>query len=207
LTTWWLAVVLLALATAPTATAASNGGASAGAAQEQGDNPAQDPEQQTAARTGGQAYGQDNPIPTPTVPGAVAQILDGIAYAPSDAPDAVKQMIWAANQIVGMPYLYGGGHKDFVDDGYDCSGTVSFALHGAALLKRPRDSRTFARFGASGVGQWVTIYTNPGHAYMTVAGIRLDTSAADDPSGTKGPRWRPLRKSDRGYKLRHPVGL
>jgi hypothetical protein len=84
---------------------------------------------------------------------------------------------------------------------------VSYALHGASLLKRPRDSRSFARFGAGGIGQWVTVFTNPGHAYMSVAGIRLDTSAADDAAGGKGPQWRPLRKSDSGYKRRHPVGL
>jgi len=162
---------------------------------------------QQSTNSGGREYGQEDPLPTPTVAGTVAQIIDGVAYAPADAPDPVKQIIWWGNKIVGMPYLYGGGHQDFVDEGYDCSGTISFALHGADLLKRARDSSDFMRYGARGAGAWVTIFTNPGHAYMTVAGIRLDTSAAGDPSGGKGPQWRPLRKSDGGYKRRHPVGL
>lgn len=160
-----------------------------------------------AANPGGREYGADDPLDTPTVPGAVARIIDGVAHAPQDAPEAVKQLIWHANRIVGKPYRYGGGHRDFEDDGYDCSGTISFALHGGGLLRRPRDSRSFARYGSRGPGRWVTIYTNPGHAYMTVAGIRLDTSAADDPRGDKGPRWRPLRSSDGGYTRRHPTGL
>ncbi len=147
------------------------------------------------------------PALTPTVPGSVAKIVDGIAYAPENAPDAVKAVIWAGNDIVGLPYVYGGGHGDFDDDGYDCSGTVSYALHGGDLLARPRDSSSFYGYGARGKGSWITIYTNSGHAYMTVAGIRLDTSAADDRGGLKGPRWRPLRKSDKGFRVRHPVGL
>jgi cell wall-associated NlpC family hydrolase len=157
--------------------------------------------------TGGREYGQDDPVATPTVPGSVAQVVDGVAYAPADAPDPVKELIWQANRIIGMPYVYGGGHRSFVDSGYDCSGTVSYALHGGGMLNRPRDSRDFFRFGQAGPGQWVTIFTNSGHAYLTVAGIRLDTSAADDPAGGKGPRWRPLRPSDRGFRARHPRGF
>ena len=161
------------------------------------------------AVAGGREYGQDDPIATPVAPGAVAQVVDGIAQAPADAPEAVKQVIWAGNQIVGAPYRYGGGHGlAFTDpSGYDCSGTVSFALHGADLLKRPRDSSSFMRFGLKGPGAWITIYTRSSHAYLTVAGLRLDTSAADDPGGAKGPRWRPLRASDAGFTVRHPVGL
>jgi cell wall-associated NlpC family hydrolase len=169
------------------------------------------------AATGGSEYGtvvagsddeeEGDVAATPTVPGTVAKIVDGVAFAPESAPDAVKQAIWAANAIVGMPYVYGGGHGAFEDDGYDCSGTVSFALHGADLLARPRDSSSFLKYGAAGKGSWITIYTNAGHAYMTIAGIRLDTSAAGDRGGLKGPRWRPLRRSNRGFKIRHPVGL
>jgi cell wall-associated NlpC family hydrolase len=170
---------------------------------------AQDPAPQSAgsAASGGSEYGTQSPARTPTVPGAMAKIVDGVAYAPETAPDAVKAVIWAGNDIVGMPYVYGGGHGDFEDDGYDCSGTISYALHGADLLARPRDSSSFFRYGSAGKGSWVTIYTKSSHAYLTVAGIRLDTSAADDKGGQKGPHWRPLRRSDRGYKLRHPVGL
>jgi cell wall-associated NlpC family hydrolase len=157
------------------------------------------------AATGGAAYGV---VFQPTVPGAVAQIVNGVAYAPDQAPDQVKQAIWAANTIVGMPYRLGGGHKlGFTDHAYDCSGTVSFAMHGAGLLARPRDSSSFLRFGARGPGQWITVYTNPGHAFAVIAGLRLDTSAAGDPAGGSGPRWRPNLRSTRGYRARHPLGL
>ena len=155
--------------------------------------------------TGGAAYGV---VFQPTVPGVVAQIVNGIAYAPDQAPDAVKQAIWAANTIVGLPYRMGGGHRlGFTDHAYDCSGTVSFAMHGAGLLATPRDSSSFMRFGAAGKGQWITVYTNPGHAFAVIAGVRLDTSAAGDPAGGSGPRWRPNLRSTRGYRARHPIGL
>jgi cell wall-associated NlpC family hydrolase len=155
--------------------------------------------------TGGAAYGV---VFQPTVPGLVAQMVNGIAYAPDQAPDAVKQAIWAANQIVGMPYRLGGGHKlGFVDHAYDCSGTVSFAMHGAGLLATPRDSSSFMRYGVAGKGQWITVYTNPGHAFAVIAGLRLDTSAAGDAAGGSGPRWRPNLRSTRGYRARHPLGL
>jgi len=142
------------------------------------------------------------------VPGALAHIVDGLAAAPESAPAAVQEIIWAGNQLIGLPYIYGGGHDaSFISPGYDCSGTVSFALHGADLLTSPEDSSEFMGWGAGGVGTWVTIFSNPGHAYMTVAGVRLDTSPADDPSDLQGPRWRPLRQSNAGYTVRHPLGL
>ncbi len=123
------------------------------------------------------------------------------------APAAVQEIIWAGNQIIGLPYIFGGGHASFISPGYDCSGTVSFALHGAALLATPEDSSEFEVWGSHGVGRWVTIFANPGHAYMDVAGLRLDTSSADDPSNQQGPRWRPLRPANGGYVVRHPLGL
>jgi hypothetical protein len=167
--------------------------------------PAPAPPADPNAGTGGAAYGV---VFQPMVAGLVAQMVNGVAYAPDQAPDAVKQAIWAANQIVGLPYRLGGGHKlGFNDHAYDCSGTVSFALHGGNLLARPRDSSSFLRYGASGKGRWITIYTNRGHAFVVIAGLRLDTSAAGDPSGLSGPRWRPNLRSTRGYKARHPVGL
>ncbi len=141
------------------------------------------------------------------VPGATARYIGGLAAAPMAAPPAVQQMIWAANQIIGLPYIYGGGHASFSSPGYDCSGTVSFALHGGNLLATPEDSSEFEGYGSRGVGRWVTIFANPGHAYMTIAGLRLDTSAADDPSNQQGPRWRPLRPSNDGYVVRHPRGV
>ncbi len=189
--------------------------ASTASAQEQQPQPqpqpaTTDPAPAPEPTSGGSEYGDEaaDAPEGPMVPGDVAKIRNGVAYAPQAAPDAVKQIIWAGNEIVGMPYLYGGGHADFEDEGYDCSGTISYALHGADLLATPRDSNDFARFGGGGVGEWVTIFTNPDHAYMTVAGIRLDTSTG----GSRrykgaGPRWRDLRKSDKGYKRRHPIGL
>jgi cell wall-associated NlpC family hydrolase len=158
-----------------------------------------------APATGGAAYGVAS---QPMIAGVAAQIVNGVAYAPDQAPDQVKQAIWAANQIVGLPYRLGGGHKlAFTDHGYDCSGTVSFALHGGSLLARPRDSSSFLRYGAAGRGKWITVYTNPGHAFVVIAGLRLDTSAAGDPSGLSGPRWRPNLRSTRGYRARHPIGF
>ncbi len=191
----WMSVVLLLAAVAAAATPA--------AAQSPAPTPAVPAP--APATTGGAAYGV---VFQPTVPGVVAQAVNGIAYAPEQAPDAVKQAIWAANQIVGLPYRLGGGHKlGFTDHAYDCSGTVSFAMHGAGLLATPRDSSSFMRYGVAGKGQWITVYTNPGHAFAVIAGLRLDTSAAGDPAGGPGPRWRPNLRSTRGYRARHPLGL
>jgi hypothetical protein len=141
------------------------------------------------------------------VPGSTARYVGGLAAAPMSAPLAVQEIVWAGNQIVGLPYIFGGGHASFISPGYDCSGTVSFALHGASLLATPEDSSEFMVWGSHGVGRWVTTFSNAGHAYMTVAGLRLDTSAADDPSNQQGPRWRPLRVANQGFTIRHPLGL
>jgi cell wall-associated NlpC family hydrolase len=141
------------------------------------------------------------------VPGSRARYINGLAAAPIAAPAAVQEIIWAGNQIVGLPYIYGGGHGSFVSPGYDCSGTVSFALHGASLLASPEDSSELMLYSSEGVGRWVTIFSNPEHAYMDVAGLRLDTSPADDPSDLPGPRWRPLRPANSGFTIRHPQGL
>ena len=144
----------------------------------------------------------------PTTPGPVARILaDGRAEAPAGAPLAVKQAIAAANQLIGQPYVYGGGHKSFISDGYDCSGAVSYALHGASLLASPLDSSSLEQWGSPGRGSWITVFTNPTHAYVDIAGIRFDTSRAGDPGGKNGPRWRPLLASNAGFLARHPSGL
>lgn len=158
---------------------------------------------------GGQQYGAPNPADVPMAEGSskARRLSSGKAAAPENAPDAVQEAIWAANRIIGKPYRYGGGHARFEDSGYDCSGTVSYALRGAGLLKSPLDSSSFMRWGKAGKGDWITIYTNPGHAYVVIAGLRLDTSAADDPRGGKGPRWRPLRKSNAGFVARRPAGF
>jgi cell wall-associated NlpC family hydrolase len=159
------------------------------------------------AVTGGAVGALADSKPDLLVPGHLGRIVDGLAAAPMLAPSAVQKLIWAGNQIIGLPYVYGGGHASFESPGYDCSGTVSFALHGAHLLSSPEDSSEFEQWGSHGVGRWVTVFTNPGHAYMTVAGLRLDTSAADDPSNQQGPRWRPLRPANEGFGVRHPTGL
>lgn len=141
------------------------------------------------------------------VPGSTAELIEGLAAAPESAPKAIQEMIWAGNQIIGKPYVYGGGHGSFKSYGYDCSGTVSFALHGAGLIKTPMDSSEMMGWEGRGVGRWVTIFANGGHAYMTIAGLRLDTSPVDDPSNQNGPRWRPLRPENAGFAMRHPEGL
>jgi cell wall-associated NlpC family hydrolase len=147
------------------------------------------------------------PQPELLVPGSIARYVNGYAAAPMDAPANVQQVIWTANQIIGLPYVYGGGHASFTASGYDCSGTVSFALHGGELLKTPMDSSEFMHWGSHGAGRWIAVFGNAGHAYMDVAGLRLDTSAADDPTNQQGPRWRPLRTDNSGYTVRHPLGL
>ncbi len=163
---------------------------------------------QVSPATGGSAVGVTT-VATPEllVPGSRARYVSGVAAAPMSAPAAVQQMVWTSNQIIGLPYIFGGGHASFTSPGYDCSGTVSFALHGASLLSTPQDSSEFMLWGSHGIGRWVTVFSNPEHAYMTVAGLRLDTSAADDPSNQQGPRWRPLRPANAGYTVRHPLGL
>jgi len=163
---------------------------------------------QLSPGTGGSPVGVTaSSKPQLLVPGSLARYVRGLAAAPMSAPAAVQEMIWAGDQIVGLPYIYGGGHGSFESPGYDCSGTVSFALHGAGLLATPEDSSELESFGSHGLGRWVTIFSNPGHAYVDVAGLRLDTSAADDPSNQQGPRWRPLRQQNSGYSVRHPLGF
>ena len=163
---------------------------------------------QLNAGTGGSPVGvAASTKPLLLVPGSLAREAGDLAAAPMSAPPAVQAMIWAGDQIVGLPYIFGGGHGSFLSPGYDCSGTVSFALHGADLLAVPEDSSEFETYGSHGQGRWVTVFSNPGHAYMDVAGLRLDTSAADDPTNQQGPRWRPLRRQNSGYTLRHPLGF
>ena len=142
----------------------------------------------------------------PTVTGFTAKIINGVAYAPSYAPMAVKKAIWAGNKIRTKPYVWGGGHASFASAGYDCSGSVSYVLHAAGLLKTPEDSSEFESYGAQGTGSWITIYTNPGHAFIEIAGIRFDTSSEADPhpSSGSGPRWRPLYRNPSGFSARHP---
>jgi cell wall-associated NlpC family hydrolase len=167
------------------------------------------PQTEVADVSGGTIAGTTSMgLPHLVVPGSTAEIVHGLAAAPEQAPTVVQQIIWAANKIIGRPYVYGGGHDaSFKSFGYDCSGTVSYALHGGSLLRAPLDSGQFERWGKAGQGAWMTILTNAGHAYLDIAGLRLDTSSEDDPSDQQGPRWRPLRPANHGFALRHPAGL
>jgi hypothetical protein len=115
----------------------------------------------------------------------------------------VQAIIAAGNRIATLPYIYGGGHGSWTDAGYDCSGSVSFALHGGGLLSAPLVSGDFESWGAAGPGQWITIYANGGHVYMVIAGLRFDTSGQ---SGA-GTRWQANMVSGAGFVVRHPVGL
>jgi hypothetical protein len=165
------------------------------------------PGQLNGSTGGSPVSGSAQAKPQLLVPGSIARFVNGLAAAPISAPVSVQEIVWAANQIIGLPYIFGGGHASFTSPGYDCSGTVSFALHGASLITTPEDSSEFMVWGSHGVGRWVSIFSNPEHAYVDVAGLRLDTSAADDPSNQQGPRWRPLRSANDGYTIRHPLGL
>jgi cell wall-associated NlpC family hydrolase len=141
---------------------------------------------------------------TPTTTAGDAYVNDeGLAVAPAGAPPEVQAIIAAGNKIASKPYVYGGGHGSWHARGYDCSGSVSYALHGGGLLSAPLDSGSFMSWGARGRGTWVTIYTNPGHAYMVVAGLRFDTSARK----VSGSRWSETMRSSRGYRVRHPEGF
>ena len=157
-----------------------------------------------AADTGGHVYAPE-PAVTLAAPAARAALApDGrTALAPAGAPTAVVRAIAAANRIARKPYKWGGGHRRWRDSGYDCSGTVSYVLHGAGLLGVARDSTGLMAFGRRGPGRWITVKAHGGHAYMIVAGLRFDTSGR----GEEGPRWRPEPRSGRGYATRHPAGL
>jgi hypothetical protein len=130
---------------------------------------------------------------------------DGLAVAPASAPAEVQQVIAAANAIVGKPYRYGGGHGNWEDSGYDCSGSESYALHGANLIDRPMDSTEFMSFGDAGQGTWITSYANSGHSFLVVAGLRFDTGWND--SNSSGPKWSAQMRPSDGYTVRHPEGL
>ena len=184
-----IAVFMLAACAAPASGAGESGGS--------GIPPAPPP-----APSGGVGAGG-----VPAVTGEpVAQLsADGrTALAPVNAPDAVKSVIYAANQLTRKPYRYGGGHtSSFLDTAYDCSGSVSYALHGGGLLAKPLDSSSFMRWGLRGKGAWITVYTNPVHAFAVIAGLRFDTSGP----GSRGPRWRTGTRVYRGFVARHPEGL
>jgi cell wall-associated NlpC family hydrolase len=130
-------------------------------------------------------------------------LADGTAVAPKDAPQIVRDVINAGNVIAKTPYLWGGGHGSWAANGYDCSGSVSFALAGAGLLDSPLTSGLLARWGTAGPGRWITIYANGGHVFMEVAGLRFDTGGIRG----SGTRWQATGRSTAGFVARHPEGL
>jgi hypothetical protein len=146
-------------------------------------------------------------------PAQKAKIVNGFAVPPKSAPRRVKRAMEAANRIVGKPYKYGGGHASVEDRGYDCSGTVSYALIKAGLLKAPLDSGSFMSWARKGKGKWISVYAHGGHAYAVIAGLRLDTGSRD-PRGARygqapgsGPRWNKTMRDPSGYRVRHPGGF
>lgn len=151
--------------------------------------------------TGGMSAAEVD-VCTPT---AKAKLLDnGMLVPPKSAPARVKQVIAAANKIRSKPYLWGGGHARWWDRGYDCSGAVSFALHGGRFLESPLPSGPLEKWGEAGEGRWITVYANAGHTYAVIAGFRWDTSGMG--SGESGPRWRDEERSSAGFVARHPAG-
>ena len=148
----------------------------------------------------------------PPPPPAKAKLVNGRLLAPASAPTRIKRVIAAANQIVEKPYIYGGGHGPYsrgqLDRGYDCSGSVSHALHGGGFLRSPLPSGALMSWGESGPGRWITVYAHSSHAYVVVAGYRFDTSMhdADAPGPATGPRWSKTLRRSSAFVARHPSG-
>jgi hypothetical protein len=160
----------------------------------------------TPTATGGTTTTAPTTAPTPTAdPASAGATLagDGTAVAPAGAPAEVVALIAAANRIATLPYRYGGGHASFEDKAYDCSGSVSYALHGAGLLETTMDSTGLMTWGRSGPGQWITIYANKDHTFIVVAGLRFDTSGQK----ASGSRWQAMDRSTKGFVVRHPDGF
>jgi len=151
---------------------------------------------------GGGVSSAEVDICTPTAKGRL--LGNGMLVPPKSAPPRVKAVIAAANRIRSKPYIFGGGHARWWDRGYDCSGSVSFALHGGNFLESPLPSGPMAKLGLPGEGRWITVYSNPGHAYAVIAGFRWDTSGNTD--GTTGPSWHEDLRAPAGFVARHPTG-
>ncbi len=184
------AVLSTALAVLATALVAAMPGARAWAVNARGGISATEPQELEVEATG---------------PPGKARLIRGRAITPLNAPPAVKRVIAAANRIRTKPYVWGGGHGRWWDRGYDCSGAVSYALHGAGLMTSPLPSGPMERWGLPGRGRWITVYANAGHAYAVIAGLRWDT--AGDTRGT-GPRWHQSLRAAAGgrFVARHPAG-
>jgi len=137
-------------------------------------------------------------------PGYSAHLTHGLAFPPSTAPPAVRRAFAAANRLQSMPYKWGGGHAQFIDGGYDCSGTVSYVLREAGINNGCLSSKEYFNYGDPGPGKWITIYVCRGHVFMTIAGLRLDTGGSGEHCG---PRWKTQTRHAEGRVMRHPVGF
>jgi hypothetical protein len=158
----------------------------------------------TSVSTGGGAIAGKPFKGSRAVPGSRARIArNGLAIPPAGAPARVRAAIRAGNRIAKKPYKYGGGHGVLNDSGYDCSGSVSYALRRAQLMTSSLASSGFMSWGRRGRGRWITVRANAGHAYMVIAGLRFDTSAGK----RTGTRWSAQMRSPRGYVATHPPGL
>ena len=174
---------------------------------------------QAEDNSGGIAKEPSTPKPTEAASGTLARknapsainggthnataLDNGVALPPLEAPTEVLKIIEAGNSIARTPYKWGGGHGRFLDNGYDCSGSVSFALYAAGLIDGPEVAAGLMSWGKPGKGKWITVYANAGHTYMEVAGIRFDTSGAK----VTGSRWQNDLRTNAGFVARHPAGL
>lgn len=189
-------------AAAPSATAHASGGAAPGALARSRSRAVARAPRRSRARTRRPKAPARPPPAAPAPPTAHATLRpDGTAAAPAGAPAAVVAVIAAGNRIASLPYKWGGGHATWDDTGYDCSGSVGYALHGGGLLDVSETSGELTTYGSSGHGAWITLYANADHVYMVVAGLRFDTSGAS-PS-----RWQAAPRSASGFTVRHPTGL
>jgi hypothetical protein len=157
-----------------------------------------------AAATAGGGAIAGTPISKLTAAGSKARLTStGLAIPPANAPAKVQAAIRAGNRIAKKPYKWGGGHARLIDSGYDCSGSVSFALRGGRLMTSAMASTGFMSWGRRGPGRWITVRAHGGHVYMVIAGLRFDTSAR----GIGGSRWTAQMRSARGFVATHPPGL
>ena len=138
------------------------------------------------------------------IPGRTATLDNGYAVAPRTAPFFVQVAVDAGNELIGKPYRYGGGHRNFDDDAYDCSGAVCYVLHCIGRINTPTPSSELRRYGDSGPGRWITIYASSGHSFLVVAGLRFDTGYG---TGANGPHWLTRSRPADEFVMRHPIGL
>ncbi len=172
------------------------------AAEPKADPGTSDAARSRASRVQADSLRDDGPTDDDSI--SKANVLpNGIALPPLEAPEAVQRIIDAGNVIARSPYKWGGGHGKWLDRGYDCSGSISYALASAGLLNAPLDSGRLMRWGRPGPGKWVSIHTNPGHVYMVVAGVRFDTSG----QRVSGSRWQETIRRPGNFVTRHPPGL